>query len=187
MLRNKIVRFKKIYKSYFDHFFDRNNSFSYKHHFFKSRSSDIVLLKLENLHQNPKCYEARNTERDTYIEAWSATITRSRALDALIIASEARDENVRAKRADFLLDILCRASKGQSLTADATFVLNHDQRIYEGSKIPLALPSYERGLSRISKQPMSRESPKEIVGRTPESMYNNKNGRVKFSTLSEEK
>ena len=49
--------------------------------FFKSRSSDIVLLKLGNLHQNVKRYvcEARNTER------------------------EARDENVRAKRADFLL------------------------------------------------------------------------------------
>ena len=45
-------------------------------HFFKSRSSD-VLLKLGNLHQNAKRYEARNTER------------------------EARDENVRGKRADF--------------------------------------------------------------------------------------
>ena len=42
-------------------------------HFFKSRSSDIVQLKLGNLHQNAKHYEARNTER------------------------EARDENVRAK------------------------------------------------------------------------------------------
>ena len=31
-------------------------------HFFKSRSSDIVLLKLGNLHQNAKLYEARNTE-----------------------------------------------------------------------------------------------------------------------------
>ena len=47
--------------------------------FFKSRNSDIVLLKLGNLHQNVKGYEARNTER------------------------EARDENVRAKRADFFL------------------------------------------------------------------------------------
>ena len=46
-------------------------------HFFKSRSSDIVLLKLGKLNQNAKRYEARNTER------------------------EARDENVRAKRADF--------------------------------------------------------------------------------------
>ena len=46
-------------------------------HFFKSRSSDNVLLKLGNLHQNAKRYEAHNTER------------------------EARDENVRAKRADF--------------------------------------------------------------------------------------
>ena len=34
-------------------------------HFFKSRSSDIVLLKLGNLHQNAKRYvEARNTERE---------------------------------------------------------------------------------------------------------------------------
>ena len=33
-------------------------------HFFKSRSSDIVLLKLGNLKQNAKRYEARNTERE---------------------------------------------------------------------------------------------------------------------------
>ena len=45
-------------------------------HFFKSRSSDIVLLKLGNLHQNAKRYDARNTDRE---------------------------ENVRAKRADFFL------------------------------------------------------------------------------------
>ena len=32
-------------------------------HFFKSRSSDIVLLILGNLHQNAKRYEARNIER----------------------------------------------------------------------------------------------------------------------------
>ena len=32
-------------------------------HFFKSRSSDIVLLKLGNLNQNDKRYEVRNTER----------------------------------------------------------------------------------------------------------------------------
>ena len=32
-------------------------------HFFKSRSSDIVLLKVGILHQNAKRYEARNTER----------------------------------------------------------------------------------------------------------------------------
>ena len=50
-------------------------------HFFKSRSSNIVLLKLGNLHQNAKRYEARNTER------------------------EAREENLRAKRADFSLII----------------------------------------------------------------------------------
>ena len=35
-------------------------------HFFKS-SSDIVLLKLGNLHQNAKRYEARNTEREVHI------------------------------------------------------------------------------------------------------------------------
>ena len=33
-------------------------------HFFKSRSSDIVLLKLGNLNQNDKRYEVRNTERE---------------------------------------------------------------------------------------------------------------------------
>ena len=33
-------------------------------HFFKSRSSDIVLLKLGNLNQNAKRYEERNTERE---------------------------------------------------------------------------------------------------------------------------
>ena len=33
-------------------------------HFFKSRSSDIVLLKLDNLHQNAKRYKARNTDRE---------------------------------------------------------------------------------------------------------------------------
>ena len=32
--------------------------------FFKSRSSDIVLLKVGNLHQNAKGYEARVTERE---------------------------------------------------------------------------------------------------------------------------
>ena len=32
--------------------------------FFKSRSSDIVLLKVGNLHQNAKRYEARNTEQE---------------------------------------------------------------------------------------------------------------------------
>ena len=47
--------------------------------FFKSRSPDIVLLKLENLHQNDKRYETRNTERET------------------------RDKNVRAKPADCFL------------------------------------------------------------------------------------
>ena len=56
-------------------------------HFFKSRSSDIVLLKLGNLSQNDKRYEARNTER----EAWSSHMSER----------EACEENVRAKRADF--------------------------------------------------------------------------------------
>ena len=46
-------------------------------HFLKSRSSDIVLLKLGNLNQNAKRYEACNTGR------------------------EARDVNLRVKRADF--------------------------------------------------------------------------------------
>ena len=33
-------------------------------HFFKSRSPGNVLLKLGNLHQNAKRYEAHNTERE---------------------------------------------------------------------------------------------------------------------------
>ena len=33
-------------------------------HFFKSRSFDIVLLKLGNFNQNAKRYEARNNERE---------------------------------------------------------------------------------------------------------------------------
>ena len=143
MLRNKIIRFKKIYKFYLDHFlikwtvfvlnmknFIKNQKLNFSdklcdiqkkcwgtklsvlkrstnfiltifwkefNHFFKSRSSDIVLLKVGNLHQNAKRYERRNTER----VARSATTIWSRALGALILASEARDENVRAKRADF--------------------------------------------------------------------------------------
>ena len=36
-------------------------------HFFKRKSADIVLLKLGNLHQNAKRYEARNTEREVQI------------------------------------------------------------------------------------------------------------------------
>ena len=35
-------------------------------HFFKNRSSDIVLLILGKLHQNAKRYEARNTEREVH-------------------------------------------------------------------------------------------------------------------------
>ena len=118
MLRNKIIRFKKIYKFYFDHFLTKctvfvlivknvikNQKFNFPdklrhtkkmlrkycdenvffkvdralsklitllisnkqkfNHFFKSRSSDIVLLKLGNLHQNAKPYEPRKTERKT--------------------------------------------------------------------------------------------------------------------------
>ena len=94
MLRNKVVRFKKIYKLYFEHFLIKctvfvlivknvikNQKFNFQvklcdivrfktickfyfDHLFKSKSSDIVLLKLGNLHQNAKRYEARNTERE---------------------------------------------------------------------------------------------------------------------------
>ena len=35
--------------------------------FFKSRSFDIVLLRLVNLHQNTKRYEARNAEHEVHI------------------------------------------------------------------------------------------------------------------------
>ena len=56
-------------------------------HFFKSRSSDIVLLKLGNLHQNAKHHEARNTERE--------------ARSSHTSEREARDKNMQAKRADF--------------------------------------------------------------------------------------
>ena len=79
-------------------------------HFFKSRSSDIVLLKVGNLHQNAKCYEARNTERvarSSYVSEREARRPLGRApqarsfLRAKRAAREARDENVRAKRADF--------------------------------------------------------------------------------------
>ena len=76
-------------------------------HFFKSRSSDIVLLKLGNLKQNAKRQEAHNTER----EARSSHISEREARRPLARAPQARsfqrakraarDENVRAKRADF--------------------------------------------------------------------------------------
>ena len=36
-------------------------------HLFKSKSSAIVLLKLGNLNQNAKRFEARNTEREVHI------------------------------------------------------------------------------------------------------------------------
>ena len=36
-------------------------------YFFKTGSSDIVLLKVGNVHQNPKRYVARNTEREARI------------------------------------------------------------------------------------------------------------------------
>ena len=61
-------------------------------HFFQSRSSDMLLLKLDNLHQNAKRYEARNTERD--------------ARSSYMSEREVRDKNVRAKRADFFLKIV---------------------------------------------------------------------------------
>ena len=54
-------------------------------HFFKSRSYDIVLLKLCNLHQNAKRYEARSSHMSE---------------------REAQEENVRAKRADFFI-LIC--------------------------------------------------------------------------------
>ena len=108
MLRNKIIRFKKIYKFYFNYFLIKYTVFvlivknvygkssakrEYRdenvflkvdralsklitllisnkiefNHFFKSRSFDIVLLKLVNLHPNAKRYEACNTEREVHI------------------------------------------------------------------------------------------------------------------------
>ena len=57
-------------------------------HFLKSRSSDIVLLKLGHLYQNAKRYEACNTERE--------------ARRSLGRASQARSF-LRAKRADFFI------------------------------------------------------------------------------------
>ena len=87
-------------------------------HFFKSRSSDIVLLKVGNLHQNAKRYEARNTERVARSSCMSdrevrrSHISEREARRPLGRAPQARpflrakraerDENVRAKRADFL-------------------------------------------------------------------------------------
>ena len=68
-------------------------------HFFKSRSSDIVLLKLGNLHQNAKRYEARNTEREARGPLGRAPQARS----FLRATRAAREENVRAKRADFFI------------------------------------------------------------------------------------
>ena len=60
-------------------------------HFFKSRNSDIFLLKLGNLHQNAKRYEGRNTE--------------SEARRSLGRAPQARSF-LRAKRADFFFTIV---------------------------------------------------------------------------------
>ena len=70
--------------------------------FFKSRSSDIVLLKLGNLHQNVKRYVCVWSAQHW---ARSATTIRSRALGAPFLAREAHDKNMQAKRADFLFDI----------------------------------------------------------------------------------
>ena len=68
--------------------------------FFKSRSFDIVLLKLGNLHQNIKRYEARNTER------------------------EAHDENVRAKRADFYLSFSLWIIPNQFFFSEGTLIIS---------------------------------------------------------------
>ena len=63
-------------------------------HFFKSRSSDIVLLKLGNLNQNAKRYEARNTER----KARSSHMSKREARRPLGRLPQARSF-LRAKRA----------------------------------------------------------------------------------------
>ena len=65
-------------------------------HFFKSRSSDIVLLKLGNLHQNAKRYETRSSHMSERYEA-------RRPLGRV---SQARSF-LRAKRADFFLILFC--------------------------------------------------------------------------------
>ena len=90
VLRNKIVPFKKIYKFHFDHFLIKRTVFilivknviKNQKFNFPDKLCDIR-NKCEGtkfyLHQNAKGYEARNTER------------------------EARDENVRTKRADFFM------------------------------------------------------------------------------------
>ena len=70
-------------------------------HFFKSKSSDIVLLKVGNLHRNAE-REARSShmsEREARRPLGSAPQARS----FLRAKRAARDENVRAKRADFFL------------------------------------------------------------------------------------
>ena len=53
-------------------------------HFFKSRSADIVLLKLGNLHQNAKRYEARNTEREKYMILFEISLITSATKTCLI-------------------------------------------------------------------------------------------------------
>ena len=82
MLRNKNVRFKKIYKFYFDHFLIKctvfvlivintikNQKFNFKklHKFYMEHfliEIIVFLIKLGNLHQKAKRYETRNTERE---------------------------------------------------------------------------------------------------------------------------
>ena len=59
-------------------------------HFFKSRSSDIVLLKLGNLNQNTKRYEARNTERD----ARSSHMSEREARGSHMLEREARGSHI---------------------------------------------------------------------------------------------
>ena len=72
-------------------------------HFFKSRSSDIVLLKLGNLHQNAKARRSHILEREARRPLGRAPDARS----FLRAKRAARDEIVRAKRADFFYNYLC--------------------------------------------------------------------------------
>ena len=72
-------------------------------HFFKSRSSDIVLLKLGNLHWNAKRYEVRNTMREALSSHMSECKVRRplSRIGALILASEA--SCARSTRWDFFI------------------------------------------------------------------------------------
>ena len=64
-------------------------------HFFKSRSSDIVLLKLGNLHQSAKRYEARNTEREersSYMSEREARRPLGHAMDVRIYGRSTKSQ-----------------------------------------------------------------------------------------------